>query len=56
MARILTDQITPAIRDTLSGGRRGTAAAFLFVGPAVIASIACVDPGNFATHIQAGTR
>jgi manganese transport protein len=27
-----------------------------FAGPAVIASIAYVDPGNFATNIQAGAR
>ena len=37
----------------------GAAAGFrrlLFVGPAVIASIAYIDPGNFATNIQAGAR
>ncbi len=28
----------------------------MFAGPAVIASIAYVDPGNFATNIQAGAR
>ena len=28
----------------------------LFAGPAVIASIAYVDPGNFATNIQAGAK
>ncbi|GHE02872.1 manganese transporter [Defluviimonas sp. 20V17] len=38
----------------LSGERRGFGAKFLFVGPAVIASIAYVDPGNYATNIQAG--
>ena len=27
-----------------------------FAGPAVIASIAYVDPGNFATNIQAGAK
>jgi manganese transport protein len=27
-----------------------------FAGPAVIASIAYMDPGNFATNIQAGAR
>ena len=27
-----------------------------FVGPAVVASIAYMDPGNFATNIQAGSR
>ena len=28
----------------------------LFAGPAVIASIAYMDPGNFATNIQAGAK
>ena len=31
-------------------------AARLFAGPAVIASIAYMDPGNFATNIQGGAR
>lgn len=30
--------------------------ALLFVGPAVVASIAYVDPGNFATNLQAGAK
>ena len=29
---------------------------FLFAGPAVVASIAYMDPGNFATNIGAGAR
>ncbi len=52
----LTDRATVAIREVLAGRRRGPGAALLFVGPAVIASIAYVDPGNFATNIQAGAR
>lgn len=40
--------------DVLSGERRGMFGRFLFVGPAVIASIAYMDPGNYATNIQAG--
>jgi manganese transport protein len=32
----------------------GPRQALLFVGPAVIASIAYMDPGNYATNIQAG--
>ena len=41
-----------------STGRRGAACApFIpMAGPAVIASIAYMDPGNFATNIQAGAR
>jgi manganese transport protein len=42
--------------DVLAGRRRRFADALLFVGPAVIASIAYMDPGNFATNIQAGAR
>jgi manganese transport protein len=38
----------------LSGQRRGLRAVLPFMGPAVIASIAYMDPGNFATNIQAG--
>ena len=50
----LTDRTTRAIREVLAGRRRGPRSALLFVGPAVIASIAYMDPGNFATNIQAG--
>ena len=54
--RNLTERTTAAIRDQLSGGRRTPLSALLFAGPAVIASIAYMDPGNFATNIQAGAR
>ena len=40
----------------LSGERRGWRSALPFAGPAIIASIAYMDPGNFATNIQAGAR
>lgn len=40
----------------LEGRTRGLRAFLPFVGPAVIASIAYMDPGNFATNIQAGAR
>src|SRR6516225_5673131 len=52
----LTERTAAAIRDVLSGRRRGPSTALLFAGPAVIASIAYMDPGNFATNIQAGAR
>ncbi len=45
-----------AIRDVLDGRRRGVAAILPMAGPAVVVSIAYVDPGNFATNIQAGAR
>ncbi len=51
----MTERTLAAIQETLAG--RGRAfSALLFVGPAVIASIAYMDPGNFATNIQAGAR
>ena len=52
----LTDRTTLEIREVFAGRRRGLGSALLFAGPAVIASIAYVDPGNFATNIQAGAR
>ena len=51
----MTERTLAAMQETLAG--RGRAfSAFLFVGPAVIASITYMDPGNFATNIQAGAR
>lgn len=41
-------------RDALAGRRRDWRAGLAFAGPAVVASIAYMDPGNFATNIQAG--
>ena len=53
---LLTDRTNAGIADVLAGRRRGIGSTLLFVGPAVVASIAYVDPGNFATNIQAGAR
>jgi manganese transport protein len=52
----LSDRTTWAIREVLDGRRRGLRAVLPFAGPAVIASVAYIDPGNFATNIQAGAR
>ncbi len=52
----LSDRTTLGIREALGGQRRGPRSALLFAGPALIASIAYVDPGNFATNIQGGAR
>lgn len=53
----LTERATTAIQEVLAGHRRGgLCSVLLFAGPAVIASIAYMDPGNFATNIQAGAR
>ncbi len=45
-----------AIREVLAGRRTGFRGKLLMMGPAVVASIAYMDPGNFATNIQAGAR
>jgi manganese transport protein len=50
----MTDRTEAAIREVLGGKRRGMRSALLFAGPAVIVSIAYMDPGNYATNIQAG--
>jgi manganese transport protein len=50
----LTARSMEAAREVLAGRRSGLAARLAFIGPAVVASIAYVDPGNFATNIQAG--
>ncbi|MBD1547525.1 Nramp family divalent metal transporter [Roseibium aggregatum] len=50
----MTERTTAAIGETLAGRRRGVRSALLFAGPAIIASIAYMDPGNYATNIQAG--
>ena len=47
-----------AAGEILSGQsrRRGFARLLPFLGPAFIASVAYMDPGNFATNIQAGAK
>ena len=52
----LSGRTDAAIREVLAGRRGGLRTVFLFAGPAVVASIAYMDPGNFATNIQAGSR
>jgi manganese transport protein len=44
-----------AARDALAGRRKGVRAFLPFAGPAIIASVGYMDPGNFATNIQAGS-
>jgi len=39
-----------------TSGQRGVARLLPFLGPAFIASIAYVDPGNFATNIEGGAK
>ena len=44
-----------AARAALDGRSRGLRAILPFLGPAFIASVAYIDPGNFATNIQGGS-
>ena len=43
-----------AAREAIEGKRRGIRALLPFLGPAIIASVAYIDPGNFATNISGG--
>jgi manganese transport protein len=52
----LTNQAVLAGSEALAGRRRGLGSLLPFAGPAVMASVAYMDPGNFATNIQAGAK
>ena len=52
----LTERTISAARHVLTGQRGGLRGYLAFGGPAVIASIAYMDPGNFATNVQAGAK
>lgn len=52
----MSDRAVLAARETLSGRSRGLRSYLAFAGPAVVASIAYIDPGNIATNVQAGAR
>ncbi len=49
-------RVNEAARRSLSGERRGLRGLWPFLGPAFIAAVAYVDPGNFATNIAAGAK
>lgn len=53
-AQVTENRTVTAARDALSGKVKGFRALLPFLGPAFIASIAYIDPGNFATNIQSG--
>ena len=44
-----------AARAALDGRKKGVRAILPFLGPAFIACVAYIDPGNFATNIQGGS-
>lgn len=49
-------RVLKAAERSLNGERRGLRAVLPFLGPAFIAAVAYVDPGNFATNMAAGSR
>src|SRR5882757_706419 len=52
----VSDRTVAVARAVLAGQRPGFRGYLAFAGPAVVASIAYIDPGNFATNIQAGAK
>src|SRR3974390_16931 len=52
----LSERTVQTAREILAGRRHGMRGYLAFAGPAIVASIAYIDPGNFATNIQAGAK
>ena len=48
-------RLIEAAERVLSGERRGIRAVLPFLGPAFIAAVAYIDPGNFATNMAGGS-
>ena len=48
-------RVLEAAEESLAGERRGFRGLSPFLGPAFIAAVAYVDPGNFATNMAAGS-
>ena len=48
--------VARAARHSLEGRRRGLRGIWPFLGPAFIAAVAYIDPGNFATNIAGGAK
>jgi len=48
--------VARAARRSLDGDSRGFARLWPFLGPAFIAAVAYIDPGNFATNIAGGAK
>ena len=50
------ERVLRAAEKALSGETRGLRALIPFLGPAFVAAVAYVDPGNFATNIAGGAQ
>jgi manganese transport protein len=49
-------RVLAAAQESLAGRSRGLRGLWPFLGPAFIAAVAYVDPGNFATNMAAGAK
>lgn len=49
-------RVLVAAHESLAGRRRGFRGVWPFLGPAFIAAVAYIDPGNFATNMAAGAK
>jgi len=49
-------RVAEAARRSLDGHHRGVRRVWPFLGPAFIAAVAYIDPGNFATNISGGAK
>ena len=58
VARVLPGEAATvrAAQEAIDGHRTGLRALWPFLGPAFIASVAYVDPGNFATDVAGGAK
>ena len=54
--RSLSARTVAAAHAALAGRSHGWRRYLAFAGPAIVASIAYMDLGNFATNIEAGSR
>ncbi len=52
----LSERTRFTLGETLAGRSRGLRSVVALAGPALVASVAYVDPGNYVTNIQAGAR
>jgi manganese transport protein len=48
--------VARAARNSLDGNNRGVRRLWPFLGPAFVAAVAYIDPGNFATNISGGAK
>jgi manganese transport protein len=56
VTELADDRVRVAASRALDGKERGIRAILPFLGPAFIASVAYIDPGNFATNMAGGAQ